>query len=204
MSVILDRDGGDLTRTHRLGLARFEAVVRREIVRRGKQKPCLRIVGLLFAALADPAAVITHRPGALERVALLLGDWFETHRRLVDTEAAALLSAASEGWHDQAGLVGRLGRWRPMRIGTWNLAGKWTPEHAQFIERADCDVWLLTEVSDRVDLADYQGHLTEGLMATRRSWAGVFGRRRLTPVKDPHASAELPGPLYPQPPVRLR
>jgi transposase len=30
--------------------------------------------------------VITHRPGALERVALLLGDWLETHRRLLDTE----------------------------------------------------------------------------------------------------------------------
>jgi hypothetical protein len=74
-----------------------------------------------------------------------------------------------------------------MRIGTWNLAGKWTPEHAQFIERADCDVWLLTEVSDRGDLADYQGHLTAGLMATRRRWAGVFSRRRLTPVTDPHA-----------------
>jgi len=86
ISVVLDRDGGDLSRTHRLGLARLESAVRREIIRRGKQKPCLRIVRLLFAALTDPAAVITHRPGALERVALLLGDWVETHRRLLDTE----------------------------------------------------------------------------------------------------------------------
>src|SRR5205807_8963343 len=31
MSVILDRDGGDLTRTRRLGLERFEAAVRRKI-----------------------------------------------------------------------------------------------------------------------------------------------------------------------------
>jgi hypothetical protein len=51
MSVILDRDGGDLARTRRLGLERFEAAVRRGIIRRGKQKPCLRIVGLLFTAL---------------------------------------------------------------------------------------------------------------------------------------------------------
>jgi transposase len=86
MSVVLDRDGGDLTRTRRLGLPRWESAVRREIVRRGKQKPCLRIVRLLFAALTDPAGVITHRPGALERVGLLLGDWLETHRRLADTE----------------------------------------------------------------------------------------------------------------------
>jgi transposase len=86
MSVVLDRDGGDLARTRRLGIERFEAAVRRDIIRRGKQKPCLRIVGLLFTALTDPAGVIAHRPGALERVALLLGDWFETHRRLLDTE----------------------------------------------------------------------------------------------------------------------
>jgi hypothetical protein len=38
------------------------------------------------AALTDPAAVIAHRAGALERAALLLADWLETHRRLLDTE----------------------------------------------------------------------------------------------------------------------
>src|SRR5215211_4928587 len=86
MSVVLDRDGGDLARTYRLGLARLESAVRREIIRRGRQKPCMRIVGLLFAALTDPAGVITHRPGALERVALLLGDWVVTYRRLLATE----------------------------------------------------------------------------------------------------------------------
>jgi transposase len=61
MSVVLQRDGGDLTRTCRLGLARLESAVRREIVRRGRQKPCRRIVRALFAALSDPAEVITHR-----------------------------------------------------------------------------------------------------------------------------------------------
>jgi len=86
MGVMLDRDRGDLARTHRLGLARLEAAVRREITRRGKQRPCLRIVRLLFAALTDPAGVTAHRPGALERVSLLLGDWLNTHRRLRDTE----------------------------------------------------------------------------------------------------------------------
>ena len=86
MSIVVDRDGGDLARTRRLGLARFETAVRREVVRRGRQRPCLRIVRLLFEALSDPAGVIAHRMGALERVALLLGDWLETHRRLLDTE----------------------------------------------------------------------------------------------------------------------
>ena len=86
MSVVLHRDGGDLTRTRRLGLARLETAVRREIARRGRQRPCMRIVRALFAALDDPAGVHTHRRGALERVALLLEDWLETHRRLADTE----------------------------------------------------------------------------------------------------------------------
>jgi transposase len=60
--------------------------VRREIIRRGGQKPCLRIVRGLFAALGDPAGVIAHRPGALERVQLLLEDWQLTRDRLADTE----------------------------------------------------------------------------------------------------------------------
>jgi transposase len=77
---------GDLARTRRLGLARLETAARREITRRGRQRPCLRIVRLLFAALSDPAGVTAHRPGALERVSLLLADWRETHRRLDDTE----------------------------------------------------------------------------------------------------------------------
>jgi transposase len=84
--VILDRDGGDFTRTRRLGLARFETAVRREITKRGGQKPCLRIVRKLFAALADPTGVLAHRRGALERVQLLLEDWAETQRKLADTE----------------------------------------------------------------------------------------------------------------------
>jgi transposase len=87
MWVILDRDGGDLARTGRLGLARFEAAVRREVIRRGRQKPCIRIVRQLFAALADPAGVIARRPGALERVAFLMDDWRQTRRRLAGTEA---------------------------------------------------------------------------------------------------------------------
>ena len=84
--VILDRDGGDLARTRRLGLARFESAVRREIVKRGGQRPCLRIVRKLYTALADPTGVTAHRRGALERVQLLLEDWAETQRKLADTE----------------------------------------------------------------------------------------------------------------------
>jgi transposase len=86
LSVVCDRDGGDLNRTRRLGAARFEAAVRREITRRGGQKPCLRIVRRLFAALGDPAGVLDHRLGALERVAFLLADWQSAGQRLADVE----------------------------------------------------------------------------------------------------------------------
>jgi transposase len=39
MTVILDRDGGDVDRTRRLGGARFEQAVRREITKRGGRNP---------------------------------------------------------------------------------------------------------------------------------------------------------------------
>jgi transposase len=84
--VISGRDGGDFARTRRLGAARFEQAVRREITRGGRQKPCLRIVRGLFAALGDPAGVTAHRPGVLERVQLLLEDWLLTKARLADAE----------------------------------------------------------------------------------------------------------------------
>ena len=90
LHVVCDRDGGDLDRTRRLGLARFEQAVGREIIRRGGQKACLRIVRKLFAALNDRVGVLAHRKGALERVQLLLADWAEDQRRLVEVETRML------------------------------------------------------------------------------------------------------------------
>jgi transposase len=87
LTVVVDRDGGDLARTRRLGWPRFENAVRKHISKQGGQKPCLRIARRIFAALADQAGVIAHRRGALERVALLLEDWAHAHTRLADTEA---------------------------------------------------------------------------------------------------------------------
>jgi transposase len=87
LGVVVDRDGGDLARTRRLGAARFEHAVRRRILAAGGQKPRLRILRAVFAALEHPAGVATHRPGALERVQLLLADWAHAQARLADTEA---------------------------------------------------------------------------------------------------------------------
>jgi transposase len=44
-------------------------------------------VRLLFAAAADSRGVTAHRPGALERVQLLLDDFHDTGRRLAEAEA---------------------------------------------------------------------------------------------------------------------
>ena len=87
LNVIMGRDGGDLARTRRLGPTRFEHAVRREVTRRGGIKPCLRIVRNLYAALADPAGVIVHRPGVFERIAWLIEDWDTARTKLGDAEA---------------------------------------------------------------------------------------------------------------------
>jgi transposase len=100
MWVIADRDGGDLARTRRLGLARLEAATRRLVVAWGRARPCLRIVRLLFAALSDPSGVIMHRRGALERVQLLLEDWQLTRTRLGEMEQRMT------GVLDELGLTG--------------------------------------------------------------------------------------------------
>ena len=84
--MILDRDSGNFDRTRRLGATRFEQAVRREIIKRGGQKPSLRILRNLYQALGDPDGVLAHRLGALERVQLLLADWTHTQHKLVDTE----------------------------------------------------------------------------------------------------------------------
>ncbi|HET6668015.1 MAG TPA: IS110 family transposase [Intrasporangium sp.] len=86
LHVIMTRDGGDFTRTRRLGPTRFEHAVRKELTRRGKTRPCLRILRNVYAALADPTGVIAHRRGAFERIGWVLEDWDAARAKLADTE----------------------------------------------------------------------------------------------------------------------
>ncbi|MCM0619440.1 endonuclease/exonuclease/phosphatase family protein [Nocardioides bruguierae] len=78
-----------------------------------------------------------------------------------------------------------------MRIGTWNLAGRWSEAHRAFVVSLDCDVLLLTEVSERVRLPGLFAHTTAATMARRRRWAGVYSRDRLSPLADPHGATAL-------------
>ena len=79
-----------------------------------------------------------------------------------------------------------------VRIGTWNLEGRWSPEHDKLMAAQGCDVWLLTEVNDRVELAGLHAHLGQSYMAAQRRWAAIFTRRAFEPLADPHpASASV-------------
>lgn len=78
-----------------------------------------------------------------------------------------------------------------MRIGTWNLDGRWSDDHLALMVEADCDVWLLTEVTERTSLPGYALHLSQDRMAARRRWAGIASRLPMSSCPDPHpASAQ--------------
>lgn len=88
-----------------------------------------------------------------------------------------------------------------MRIGTWNLGGRRGPRHEQLLLDQDCDVWLLSEVSDRLRLAGYDLHLGDAEAGTGRRWAGVATRQGAgaTALPDPHpcsAAVRLGGTAY--------
>jgi len=78
-----------------------------------------------------------------------------------------------------------------MRIGTWNLAGRWSDRHQEALVSADCKVWLLTEVSDRLTLPGYRGHVTTADMRPKVRWAGVFSRLDVEPLPDPHPASAM-------------
>lgn len=77
----------------------------------------------------------------------------------------------------------------PLRIGTWNLAGRWGARHEALLLAADCDVWLLTEVADNLALPAYLSHSTVERMAPGRAWATVLARLPFTPLPDPHPAS---------------
>jgi hypothetical protein len=81
-----------------------------------------------------------------------------------------------------------------MRIGTWNLAGKWDRlehRHELLLLKQNCDVWLLTEVSELLALPGYEHHTTTETMAKRRRWAAILSRAPLIGHDDPHRASAL-------------
>jgi transposase len=100
MTVVLDRCDGDPARLRRLGPARFDRAVRRELPRWQAQRPCGRITRRVFDACSDHTGVIVQRHGALERVGLILADWWDLRRRVTDTENRMVAVLDELGWTD--------------------------------------------------------------------------------------------------------
>jgi transposase len=86
MAVITSRCCGDPRRVQKMGYDRFLDAVRRELPRWGGSRAFHAIVRALWEALADEAGVAAQRPGALERLRLLLEDWRDLRVRLADAE----------------------------------------------------------------------------------------------------------------------
>jgi hypothetical protein len=87
-----------------------------ELTRRGRHRPCLRILRRLFTALTDPAGVSGARAGALERVQRLPADWQHTTQRLAGRLWAMTLT------HELGGTPERLTNLRTTRMADINLA----------------------------------------------------------------------------------
>ena len=81
-----------------------------------------------------------------------------------------------------------------MRIGTWNLAGRWSPRHRELFEQPECDVWLLTEVPAALPLEDGDLIRSEEIPGTgARSWAAVWSDEPVAMWPPPHPAAAAAG-----------
>jgi transposase len=93
MTVVLQRAGagGDLDVIGRLGWDAFAAAVRAELPAHGTHRWHSPVVRAVFDAATDPTqaalGVLEQRPGALERVALGLGDLSHGRRQIADMDA---------------------------------------------------------------------------------------------------------------------
>jgi transposase len=86
LAVVLERCNGCPERLARLGLARFEAAVVRELPRWGGQRRRRPIISAVYSALVDPRGVMTQRRGALERARWVLADWRSATTRLTEVQ----------------------------------------------------------------------------------------------------------------------
>ena len=86
MAVITARCAGHPERLRKIGYERFLAAVRRELPRWGGKKVRHSIVKGLWDALTSAEGVAAQRPGAVERLELLMEDWRDLRRKLAGTE----------------------------------------------------------------------------------------------------------------------
>jgi transposase len=100
LTVITSRCCGVPSRLRKMGYEKFKAAIRRELPRWGGKLVYGPIARRLWDVLTDTGGVAAQRPGALERLHLLLEDWRELRARLAATEARMLTVL------DELGLTG--------------------------------------------------------------------------------------------------
>jgi transposase len=88
--VITSRCCGVPSRLRKMGYEKFRAAVRRELPRWGGKLVYGPVARRLWDALTGTGGVSAQRPGALERLGLLLEDWRDLRMRLAATEARLL------------------------------------------------------------------------------------------------------------------
>jgi hypothetical protein len=76
-----------------------------------------------------------------------------------------------------------------VKIGTWNLAGHWSDRHEHLLREQHGDVWLLTEISERVEFNGWSFRCTSARMAPRRHWAAVGSQQPVAEQPDPHPAS---------------
>jgi transposase len=88
MQVVLGRvEHGDLAGVRqRVRWSRFQSSVRKAVAELGGQRVRWSIARAVYDALEDNTGVPTQRPGALERLRLVLADWHNTRHLIADVE----------------------------------------------------------------------------------------------------------------------
>lgn len=105
MAVITSRCCGQPGRLRKMGYDKFLAAVRRELPRWGGKIVRHPIVKGLRDALSDGGGVAAQRPGALERLHLLLEDWRVLRARLADAEKRMVSVLGELGLADLAASI---------------------------------------------------------------------------------------------------
>lgn len=79
-----------------------------------------------------------------------------------------------------------------IKVGTWNLDGRWSEQHEGLLMSERCDVWLLTEVHPSTHVNEFNIHLSAQRMSRGQHYAAILNRAPFTPTPDPHpASAAI-------------
>lgn len=80
-----------------------------------------------------------------------------------------------------------------LRIGTWNMEGRWSFDHHHLPVWQQCAVWLLTEVSDKTRLPGYVIHPSRASIRKGVRWAAVAVTDKDEPAvhSDPHPASSM-------------